>query len=299
MIFCRTLATLPLLALALTGCGGRDAAPVANLQATKPGAPSTVTSAGPTPQRADAPDVNGGLGGGQSPSANPPVVATAPVAGSSSVPVSQPGTAGQQHAAGQPAAAAAFTQPGSYPFDTTGSATALGSTRDASGASTLTVDPPAGQAQHSVLGDSHGKTSQDVVVHADGTYLTRLEISNTGFDRTFAPSPAALLLPSPATPGTTWSWTAVSSDGKTTLTSKNTVLGTETLAIGGEQVDTSVIRTELTLRGGDLTYDGTQDTWFAPAQRLPVKLHTTGNGTASGVVFSIDTTSTARSTHPS
>ena len=293
MIFRRVLAALPLLTLALTGCGGHDAAPVAQLRA-----PSGAPSADPASTGAGAVTPDGQPASGQ-PAGSRPVSTSPAVPAWATAAASQPTAAGQQGAAGQPAGTSTATQPGTYTFDTTGTVTALGSARDAAGVSTLAVDPAIGQTQHSVLSDSHGKTIQDVVVRPDGSYLSRLEISNAGFDKTFAPSPAVLLLPAPTTPGSTWSWTALSTDGKTQLTSKNTVLRTETLTIGGEKISTSVIRTELTLRGADVTYDGTQDTWFALGQRLPVKLHSTGNGNARGVAFSTDTTSTARSSHPS
>ena len=200
---------------------------------------------------------------------------------------------------GTPATATAFTAAGSYTYDTTGTVTVLGSSKDASGTSTLTVDAPASGSQHSVLSEGQGKTTQDVLRRSSGSYLSRLQITNAAFDKTFAPSPEALLLPAPAKPGATWTWTATSTDGKTTLTAKNTVLRTENLAIGGQPVSTTVIRTVLALRGADLTYDGTQDTWFAPAEHLAVKQHNTGNGNASGLAFSSDTTSTAQSARPS
>ena len=298
VIIARTLVALPLLALTLTGCGGST--PSTSNAASQPGSSSTpssgVTSAGPqptslatlgsTPSSGPAGRASTAPGSAQQASGQP-VSAGQPTAGA-------PRTANQPAVAGSPTS----TPPGVYTYGNTGTFTAFGTAKDASGTSTLTVDPAVGDAQHSVLKGERDQTIQDVSVRSAGSFLNRLQLTNAAFDKTFAPSPAALLLPEPANPGTAWTWKATSTDGSTTVTVKNTVLRTETLTIGGEQVLTTVIRSVLALRGASLTYDGTQDTWFAPAKRLPVKQHNTGNGNSGGVVFSFDTTNTVRSIRP-
>ena len=290
VIISRTFAALPLLAFALTGCGG-SAAPVG----ASVGQPIELTNA-PTGSPSAGPQPASRFTAAAAPTHSASASAGAPVTAArsgSTVSASQAGSSGT------PAKTTAFTSAGTYTYDTSGTVTVLGGSKDASGMSTLTVDAPAAGSQHSVLSDGQGKTTQDVLSRSGGSYLSRLQITNAAFDKTFAPSPEALLLPEPAKPGATWTWTATSTDGKTTVTAKNTVLRTETLTIGGQPVATTVIRTVLALRGADLTYDGTQDTWFAPAEHLAVKQHNTGNGNSSGLAFSSDTTSTAQSTHPS
>ncbi|MCW2571401.1 MAG: hypothetical protein JWO88_1459, partial [Frankiales bacterium] len=76
------------------------------------------------------------------------------------------------------------------------------------------------------------------------------------------------------------------------------VLRQETLTIGGTRVATTVIDSTLRLTG-DVTYTGRTQSWYDVADRLPVKDHTKGSGTVSGLQFTTDTTNVLRSTKPS
>jgi hypothetical protein len=174
----------------------------------------------------------------------------------------------------------------------------VGTPRDASGTSTLTVDRPAGGRQHSALADSQGRTEQDVVVRTTGTLLARLVITNPAFSKEFRPSSPVLLVPDPATPGRSWSWTAASTDGKTKVAVTARIARRETLTIGAEKVATNVVASTLKLTG-DVAYTGQMETWYDPVHRLPAKEHTKGSGTVSGVQFTTDITSVLRSTRPS
>lgn len=173
-----------------------------------------------------------------------------------------------------------------------------GTPRDASGTATLTVDRPANGKQHSLLGNDQGRTEQDVAVRSGGTYLVKLVITNPAFDKTFLPGPTALLLPDPATTGKAWSWTAKSTDGKTTASVTARIAGSETITIGGASTPTTVIESTLRLTG-DITYTSQMRTWFDSAHKLAVKEHTKGEGSFGAVHFTTDITSVMRSTKPS
>ena len=290
-----TTRSLPLLACAgllaggLAGCGGSSSAAPASMPLTRAGASSSPSGSwAPAPTSSST---TRGTTTAPSPGVAHPSSSGAAAARPGSAPTGQRGSA----AAGQTAATS--TAPGSYTFDTSGTVT-QGTQRDAAGTATLTVDPPSGGEQHSAMSSDQGQTEQTVVVRPGGTYLARLIISNPAFSKEFRPAEPVLLLPSPATPGRSWSWTTTSTDGKTTASVTARIAGKQTLTIGGQSVPTVVVASTLKLTG-DLTYTGDMQTWVDQADRLTVKDHTKGSGTVSGFAFSTDVTSVARSTRPS
>ncbi|MCU1691702.1 MAG: hypothetical protein JWM64_793, partial [Frankiales bacterium] len=197
---------------------------------------------------------------------------------------------------GAPAPVAA-TQAGRYTYDSSGSVTAGAAPQRVSGTSTLTVDAPSGSTQSTVLEGDQGRTETDVVLRADGRYVSRLLLTTPAFSKEFRPSPAVLLLPEPATVGRSWTWRATSTDGKTRVTATKRVVRTGSVAVGGKAVATRVVETTLSLRG-DLVYDGTTTTDEDPRTHIAVRTRSKGKGSASGFAFSNDTTSTLRSTTP-
>ncbi len=232
--------------------------------------------------------------GAAAPAAGASRAAAPPAAARSTAPPGQP----PAPAAAQPAAASRATAPGSYTYDTSGTVTlGAGAPQQRSGSATLTVDPPEGDRQSAVLEGEQGRTETDSVLRADGRYLARLLLTTPAFSKEFAPAAPVLLLPTPADAGRTWSFTVKSTDGKTTATAKNRVVRSEAVTIGGEKIDTRVVETVLTLRG-DVVFDGTTTSNYAPEQRLAVKERGKGKGTISGVPFATDTTSTLRSVDP-
>lgn len=290
----RSAALLPLALLLLSGCGG-DA----------PSATRT-TAAGTTPSAAVAPsaDATASARSAASPSPSlpgtsdgPSPVATAPAA-SAAAPAGSP-SAGSAARTAQPASSPASlaTRAGRYTYDSRGTVTAGAAPRTVSGTSTLTVDRPAGDRQTAVLEGDQGRTETESVLRGDGRYLSRLLLTTPAFSKEFTASPPVLLLPEGAAVGRSWSFTVKSTDGKTTATARNRVLRSEAVTIGGKRVDTRVVETVLSLRG-DVVYDGTTTTNYAPASRLAVKERGRGKGTVSGVQFSTDTTSTLRSVDP-
>jgi hypothetical protein len=284
-----TRTVLPSLAavLLLAGCGG-SSTPTAT---TADSSPSTAASA--AAPAATATPAPGGSAAANTSGAAPAGTST----GSTTTTTSTGGTT-TGTATNNGGTASTFTAPGTYTYDTSGNVAAGASKRDASGTATLTVDPPAGGRQHSLLGTDQGRTEQDVVVRTGGTFLVRLAITNPTFSKEFRFTQPGLLVPDPPTVGKTWSWTAKSTDGKTTAAVTARVSGRETLTIGGASTPTTVIESTLKLTG-DITYTAHMQNWVDLADRLSVKDHTKGEGTFGGVAFTTDITNVIRSTQPS
>lgn len=285
------LATL----LALGGCGGDpenpESFPVPSRSGvTTSGAPTTSPTPGsatPTASTGASPATGGG----------PTSAATGAAPGGATSAAPRRTTAAVAPPGAGKATARQATAPGDYVYDTSGTFSVGGAPQPVDGSATLTVDPAVDGTQHSVLDGEQGRTEQDVLLREKGTYLARLQITNAGFDKSFELDPAEVLVPAPATVGAAWSWAATSTDGKTRATQNSTVVRSETITIGGTQVATQVIRTTLRL-SGDISYTGEITTHYAESLRLPVKERTKGSGTVQGFAFSMDVTSTARSTRP-
>ena len=268
-------------ALLVAGCGG-SSTPSA-LQRTEPPSPAGSAAASTAAPAAAAPG------------ASPAAQSAAPTASAAT------GQTAPQPAAAAPAASAGsgptWTAPGRYTYDDSGTVTA-GTPQQVDGTATLTVDKPAAGRQHSVLKGDQGSTTEDVVVRSTGTLLARIAMTNPAFSKEFAPPSPVLLVPDPAAPGRTWSWTATSTDGKTHCAVTARVGRTETITVGGVRTATSVVESTLKLTG-DVTYTGQMQTWYDAAHHLQVKDHTKGSGTFSGFAFTTDITSVLRSTQPS
>jgi hypothetical protein len=214
----------------------------------------------------------------------------------SSGPLSPSPGASSSEAPGQPAPTRA-TAAGAYTYDTSGQVKFGATPQDASGTTTLTISALQNGHQRSTLHPNQGQegdTIEDLVVRTSGTYLADLNI--TTFSKEFRPSPPVLLFPDPAKVGSTWSWSATSTDGKSHATASNKVERTETLTIGGQRVSTVVLQTHLVITG-DVAYTADVTTWVSPTYRLPVKDHTLAHGTLV-VPFTADITDVMRSVHP-
>lgn len=272
----RRAALLPALlpVVLLAACSDAGSAP--DQTVTSAAAPSTPVGVSPAP----SPELSISTGPAPRAAPSPADVSAGPSPAAPSSPVRPTGT-----------------RAGSYTYETSGTVTA-GAPQEVSGTSTLRVEPVSAGTQHTVLEGDQGRTETDVLIKADGTYVTRLVVTNPAFSKDFRPAPAALLAPEPADPGRRWTWRTTSTDGRTRVSASNRVLRAETVTIGGRQVAARVLETVLVMRG-DVTYDATTTTWYAPEERLPVKDRTNGKGMVSGFTFSADVTSTMRSTEPS
>lgn len=100
--------------------------------------------------------------------------------------------------------------------------------------------------------------------------LVSLQLTASDTTKTFSmPSPVTyLLFNSPA--GTSWNWTADSTDGKTHVSASGTVAGTENIVINGVTVPTVQLTTNITI-SGDITGTAQLTTWVSPSLRIPAK----------------------------
>jgi hypothetical protein len=281
-----------LAALVLTGCSsGGSSTPDALGSTPTPGA--TTTAAAPAAAGAAAPVAGS--------TTAPPVGATAgpaPVASKGTAAVAPPGKV-TTVAPGKPAASKA-TAPGTYTLDSSGTISygTPPQNKDAAGSHSLVVSALSGNSQHSSTNGDQGSTDQTVLVRDTGTYLADLKLTSPAFSKEFRPATAVLFVPDPATVGMAWSYGGTTTDGKTTLAVSNKVARTETLTIGGRKVPCAVLTSHLVL-SGDLSYTVDLTTWWSPELRLPVKDHSVGKGSFSGIPVTTDITDVMRSTTPS
>lgn len=282
----RLLAAPCLLALVLTSCSSSSA--------KRPAAEGAPSSATPTASAGGAATASAAPTATRSTASASPTAATA-----TAPPATHRATASPAARSGSSGTAVQGTAPGTYTYDTSGTVKTAFGPKDASGTTTFTVSALAGGSQHTQMKSTNSTTDEQVVPRSAGMFLSDLKINGGGgiIDVEFRLSPAALLFPSAATTGKTWSWKATSTDGKTTATQSSKVTGTQTLVIGGKKVSTVVVQTHLVLSGGtDYTVDVTN--WVAPSYRLVVKDHQVGHGTAYGSSYSNDITDVLRSVRP-
>lgn len=192
----------------------------------------------------------------------------------------KPGAAGSSNASGATTTTAAgagggaassgtkrFATAGGYIVKRTG--TASGTSRDGEGS--LTVDPPSGDDQRTLLSFGEADTVDQTLRSKSGAIeLVHLRTQTPFFATEFRPSPPVLFAPDPLVVGRTWSWRMTSTDGKVTVDGSFKVLRNETVDVGGEQVSTTVVEANLTF-SGDVAGTAKQTVWASPAYRLVVK----------------------------
>jgi outer membrane murein-binding lipoprotein Lpp len=283
----RRLAAALVAVLLLAGCSGDDAKPRAAASPTSQQAVTSSASAAPSGASSSA-----SAGTTAEPTATavpaPGTTTTGLPSRTSPTPVSSapPG----------PQARRLSAAPGRYTLDATTS-TGAGAEPE-KGEATLTVDPPTGDDQHSVLDlGEYGSTEQTVRFSASAVELVQLKVTS-GFTKEFRPVRPVLLLPQPPTVGRTWSWRMVSTDGATTASVEAKVTKTETIAVGGERVSCVVVHSTLRLTG-DITATSVMDTWYADRYHVTVKQHAVTDGMLGTFRFHTDTTTMLRSTTPS
>ena len=112
--------------------------------------------------------------------------------------------------------------------------------------------------------------------------------------KAFQPDPPAMFAPVGAPQGTTWQWSCTSTDGKTTMAAQGRTVGTETLTVGDQPVDTEVVDLTLTL-SGDVVGTIRLTLWVRPGDRLPVRQHmVTDVSDPTKLVFHIQSDVTAQ-----
>ena len=191
-----------------------------------------------------------------------------------------------------------FTVPGRYSYASTGTFTdPLGGTRPRQGQVVLSVDPPQGPDQRSVRQGGDLTTEQVFRLQDDGAYLVSLSQTFMGVRKDFRFEPPALALPAPASVGRSWSWTAVSTDGRTRVDANLRVAGTEAVDVGGERVEAAVV--EVALRtSGDVAATSTQQLWVSERHSLVVKQHEVTEGRLLALAFRSESTDKLEALRP-
>jgi hypothetical protein len=170
--------------------------------------------------------------------------------------------------------------PGTYRYDTSGTSTLAGVTSPYPAVTTLVVDPPSGTVQHATRDLRDALQSGPVFettfdYRADGLYVVDLKVTATIALLTqsvdLRPPAPALLLPTGARPGLHRELDLPVAGGGPSAHLVLDVLRTESVTVGGQSVNTSVIHMVATLPGINGGLDFTA--WLAPANRIWVKEH--------------------------
>jgi hypothetical protein len=160
-----------------------------------------------------------------------------------------------------------FTAPGKYAYRVTGTESGQRVDRTAE----LVVDPPNGADQRHSQQTQEGRSDTIFRHQPDGIYVVSIVVTQGFIQKEFRPNPPALTLPQPASLGRTWSWTASSTDRRTTLHSSFKILRTENQTIGGEVVPTVVVELTTTT-SGDVQSTAENTLWISENYRLIVRV---------------------------
>ncbi len=136
----------------------------------------------------------------------------------------------------------------------------------------------------------------------DKSALVSLELTAGDTHKTFTPSSNATYLLYNSPSGTSWSWSATSTDGKTHVNASGHIGGSRDYNVGGIVVRTVEVVTNLQI-SGDITGSAELTTWASPEYRLPIVQHQHIDASTRGLLgLSVrllsDTTTTLRSVTP-
>lgn len=200
-----------------------------------------------------------------------------------------------------PAATRVSPDLGSYGVDIAGSASVGGRSQQV---------PTSGSVHFTAAGSNVRQTSPDapgdlvLLQRFSGakSELITLELTASKTHKTFTPSSPVTYLLYNAPSGTTWSWSAKSTDGKTTVNATGRVGGSKDITIGGVSIHAIEIVTDLQI-SGDINGTAELTTWASPEYRLPLVQHQHIDATARALLGTTrlvsDTTTTLRSVQPS
>ena len=271
----RRLAAGALLVL-LAACGNGEPAPEAVRESA--GQATTTSTAAPTTTSAPGRTTTT-RAGARTTTTRPPATTTAPA----------------------PAGARALAPatPGTYRYDTAGATTFAGTTVAFPAVTTLVVDAPSGTRQRSTrnLRDAAGnglQTEFTLDYRPDGVYLVSLRVT-TGFSgvtdvRDLRPASPVLLLATGAGPG---AHREADLTGNSPAKLVVDVLREERLTIGGQAVDTLVMRAVVTLGPGEVTGRQELTVNVDRGSRLWVKERSVTDASAAGGLFTAHSEYTA------
>ena len=189
--------------------------------------------------------------------------------------------------------------PGTYRFDTAGATTFAGTTVPFPAVTTMVIDAPSGTRQRVTrnLRDAAGNglsTEFTLDYRPEGVFLLSLKVTS-GFSgitdvRDLRPASPVLLLATGAGPGT---HREADLAGTSTAKLAIDVLREERLTIGGQAVDTLVIRATVTLGPGDVTGRQELTVNFDRGTRLWVRERSVTDASAAGGLFTAHSEYTA------
>ena len=189
--------------------------------------------------------------------------------------------------------------PGTYRYDTAGATTFAGNTVPFPAVTTLVVDAPSGTRQRSTrnLRDAAGnglQTEFTLDYRPEGVFLVALRVT-TGFSgitdvRDLRPASPVLLLATGAGPG---AHREADLTGNSPAKLVVDVLREERLTIGGQSVDTLVMRATVTLAPGDVTGRQELTVNVDRGTRLWVKERSVTDASAAGGLFTAHSEYTA------
>lgn len=200
-----------------------------------------------------------------------------------------------------PGSPTGFTRAGTYTYDVTGTSTTRLGTQKQNAVETFAVDAPKATTQKTTQKDPQNSNRyQTLESRSTGLYLVDLDIQQgTGFNEDFKPVGTALYFPSNYAVGTSWKWTARSTDGKYMLSDTSKITSTASITIGGHAYPTVVVDSVLKFTGSGFDLTDNQRDWVSTAYALVLKEHLLTSGSVDGFNLKSDETRTLRSTTPS
>jgi hypothetical protein len=244
---------------------------------------------------------------GSAPTPGASVTSPAPSGANSTVGANSGGTS----APGEGESPSAYEPPrqGTYRYDTSGVSTFALTSVPYPSVSTLAVSTSSGSQQRWTrdLRDAGGSgpiSEFALDFRPDGIYLDDLTLTNSFQGmvnvQNLRPTSPPLLVPAAGGPGAHSEFDLQAGDGGVAHATVD-VTGQEPVVVGGQSVDTLVVRTVITLPSGDVSGRVELTGWFAPSARVWAKEHFVADASAAGGLFTFHSQydATAQSLSPS
>ncbi len=185
-------------------------------------------------------------------------------------------------------------QPGTYRYDTSGVSTFGLTSLPYPAVTTLAVSAPSGTRQRWTrdLRDAGGSgpvSEFALDFRSDGVYLEDLTLTSSFQGMVNAqnlrPTSPPLLVPTGAGPGAHSEFDLQGGDGGVARATVD-VTGREAVTVGGQSIDTLIVRTTIVLPAGQISGRVELTGWFAPTARIWAKESFVADASAAGGLFS-------------
>jgi hypothetical protein len=191
---------------------------------------------------------------------------------------------------------------GSYPAAFNGSASVNGRGQSVPSSGSV-VFVAAGSDLKQTAPHTPGDVSLTQRFSAAKASLVSFQMKAGDTTKVFNPSSPVTFVMYNAPQGTTWNWSATSTEGATRVNATGSVAGQQTMNVAGEDVAVTQVTTTLSL-SGDITGSAEITAWVSPSYRLPLMQRQVINAkTQSGYGFSTrlvsDVTQTLTALKPS